>query len=80
MSFQMLQFDPRKRISVQDTLEHPYLATYHDAANEPVAKTIFKADFESIEMDKQKLRRKYLLHSSAVCLEMQPQHSCVCTT
>jgi len=54
---QMLQFDPRKRISVQDTLEHPYLATYHDAANEPVAKTIFKADFESIEMDKQKLRQ-----------------------
>jgi len=54
---QMLQFDPRKRISVQDALEHAYLSTYHDASNEPVAKAIFKADFESMEMDKQKLRQ-----------------------
>ena len=55
---QMLQFDPRKRISVQDALEHPYLATYHDASNEPVANAVFKADFENFEMDKHKLRRK----------------------
>jgi len=54
---QMLQFDPRKRISVQDALEHPYLATYHDASNEPVAKAVFKADFENFEMDKHKLRQ-----------------------
>merc|ERR1711907_229501 len=53
---QMLQFDPRKRISVQDALEHPYLATYHDPSNEPVANGEFKADFEDIKMDKQKLR------------------------
>jgi hypothetical protein len=52
----MLQFDPRNRISVQDALEHPYLATYHDASNEPVAEAVFKADFENFEMDKQKLR------------------------
>jgi len=54
---QMLQFDPRKRISVQTALEHPYLATYHDASNEPVAKSVFKADFEDLEMTKQKLRQ-----------------------
>ena len=54
----MLQFDPRKRISVQDALEHPYLATYHDPSNEPVAKSTFKADFENFDMDKPKLRRE----------------------
>lgn len=58
---QMLQFDPRKRISVADALEHPYLATYHDASNEPVAKSVFKADFENFEMDKSKLRQ--LVHA-----------------
>ena len=58
---QMLQFDPRKRISVADALEHPYLATYHDASNEPVAKSVFKADFENFEMDKAKLRQ--LVHA-----------------
>jgi len=54
---QMLQFDPRKRISVQAALEHPYLATYHDPTNEPVASGVFKADFENIDMDKTKLRQ-----------------------
>jgi len=53
----MLQFDPRKRISVQDALENPYLGTYHDPGNEPVAKTLFTADFEDIKMTKEKLRR-----------------------
>lgn len=53
----MLQFDPRKRISVSAALEHPYLATYHDASNEPVAKSVFMADFEDIEMTKHKLRQ-----------------------
>jgi len=52
----MLQFDPRKRIGVVDCLQHPYLATYHDPTNEPVASEIFIADFEDIVMTKGKLR------------------------
>eukprot|EP00656_Telonema_subtile_P015566 TRINITY_DN1817_c0_g1_i3.p1 TRINITY_DN1817_c0_g1~~TRINITY_DN1817_c0_g1_i3.p1 ORF type:complete len:425 (-),score=135.18 TRINITY_DN1817_c0_g1_i3:176-1450(-) len=48
----MLQFDPRKRITVSEALAHPYLATYHDPENEPVSSRVFEADFEGYEMDK----------------------------
>lgn len=33
----MLQFDPRKRITVEEALRHPYLAQLHDPASEPSA-------------------------------------------
>lgn len=33
----MLQFDPRKRISVRQALAHPYLASLHDEHEEPTA-------------------------------------------
>jgi len=51
----MLQFDPRKRITVSEALEHPYLATYHDPENEPVSQKKFHAGFEEIDMDKETL-------------------------
>jgi hypothetical protein len=31
----MLTFDPRTRINVSEALEHPWLASYHDATDEP---------------------------------------------
>lgn len=36
----MLTFDPDKRITVYEALEHPYLSAYHDPADEPVGKPI----------------------------------------
>ena len=33
----MLQFDPRKRITVEEALQHPYLSQLHDPASEPSA-------------------------------------------
>jgi len=33
----MLEFDPRKRINVEDALKHPWLAQLHDEAAEPSA-------------------------------------------
>lgn len=33
----MLQFDPRRRISVEEALAHPWLAQLHDEAAEPAA-------------------------------------------
>lgn len=32
----MLTFDPAKRISVDEAIEHPYLASLHDINSEPV--------------------------------------------
>ena len=31
----MLRFDPKERITVEDALRHPYLATFHDPMAEP---------------------------------------------
>ncbi|KAI9218044.1 kinase-like domain-containing protein [Blastocladiella britannica] len=42
----MLQFDPAQRISVEDALAHPYLATYHDADEEPAHAQEFDFRFE----------------------------------
>jgi mitogen-activated protein kinase 1/3 len=30
----MLEFDPFKRITVEEALAHPYLAQYHDESDE----------------------------------------------
>ncbi len=31
----MLQFNPHKRITVEEALSHPYMATLHDPSDEP---------------------------------------------
>ena len=38
---QLLVFDPAKRIDVVKALEHPYLASYHDEAEEPSCPSLF---------------------------------------
>jgi len=45
----MLAFDPSRRISVESALEHPYLAIWHDASDEPDCPTTFDFDFEVVE-------------------------------
>lgn len=48
----MLTFDPQRRITVEEALEHPYLSIWHDPADEPVCNEKFEFSFESInEMD-----------------------------
>jgi len=53
----MLKWDPRKRINVVESLEHPYLAEYHDPIDEPVAIPIDDFEFErpDIEIDELKM-------------------------
>ena len=47
----MLTFDPTIRITVPDALEHPWLASYHDVADEPECPTKFEGwrKFEELE-------------------------------
>ncbi len=42
---QMLQFDPARRITVEDAICHPYVKEYHDwdAGNEPVRAACYTA-------------------------------------
>jgi mitogen-activated protein kinase 1/3 len=42
----MLVFDPAERITVEDALAHPYLATLHDINDEPACSSPFDYDFE----------------------------------
>ncbi|KAH9914828.1 CMGC/MAPK/ERK protein kinase [Fomitopsis serialis] len=43
---QLLHFDPAKRITCDQALNHPYLAVWHDPADEPVCPTPFDFIFE----------------------------------
>lgn len=42
----MLQFDPARRITVQEALEHPYLTEMHADSREPVCGVTFDSAFE----------------------------------
>jgi len=43
----MLVFDPTKRITVEQALEHPYLSSLHDLSDEPVCHGALNFDFDS---------------------------------
>ncbi|GLB37382.1 putative protein kinase superfamily protein [Lyophyllum shimeji] len=43
---QMLCFDPAKRISCEQALNHPYFQVWHDPADEPVCESKFDFSFE----------------------------------
>lgn len=55
----MLAFDPSSRISVEEALEHRYLAIWHDASDEPPCPTTFDFHFEVVE-DVQEMRKMIL--------------------
>lgn len=55
----MLAFDPSRRISVEEALEHPYLAIWHDASDEPDCPIPFTFDFEVID-DVNEMRKMIL--------------------
>ncbi|CAI5720521.1 unnamed protein product [Peronospora destructor] len=52
----MLLFDPAKRISVEEALEHPYLASLHNLGDEPVADSVFSFDFEKEDLTESRLK------------------------
>ncbi|RPD64429.1 kinase-like protein [Lentinus tigrinus ALCF2SS1-7] len=47
----LLVFDPASRITVQQALEHPWLAAYHDVSDEPSCPEVFERwrDIEKLE-------------------------------
>lgn len=45
----MLAFDPTRRVSVEQALEHRYLQIWHDASDEPGCPTPFDFTFEVVE-------------------------------
>jgi serine/threonine protein kinase len=51
----MLTFSPTKRITVEDALTQPYLASLHDPSDEPLAHAEFSFEFERMALNKQVL-------------------------
>uniref|UniRef100_A0A671R8V5 Mitogen-activated protein kinase 7-like n=1 Tax=Sinocyclocheilus anshuiensis TaxID=1608454 RepID=A0A671R8V5_9TELE len=56
----MLRFDPRERISACQALEHPYLAKYHDADDEPVCVPAFDFEFDRQPVGKEQIKEAIL--------------------
>ncbi|CAH0484775.1 unnamed protein product [Peronospora farinosa] len=52
----MLVFDPRKRITIQEALAHPYLSLVRDRSVEKTCPSSFDFAFENADLTKQKLQ------------------------
>ena len=52
----MLKWDPRKRITVQKALEHPYLSDFHDPVDEPEGIPLEEFDFEKNNISLEELK------------------------
>lgn len=52
----MLQIHPRKRISVEDALSHPFFAQLHSPQDEPVSKKTFDFSFEKEKLTRLRLK------------------------
>lgn len=63
----MLRFDSRKRISVTQALEHPYLAKYHDADDEPICVPAFDFEFDKLQLNNDQIKE-------AILMEIQDFH------
>lgn len=50
MLSKMLIFDPKKRISAVDALEHPYMEPYHDPTDEPACEIKFDWSFNDADL------------------------------
>ena len=46
----MLNFDPKKRITAEEALKHPYLSPYHDPTDEPIAEDKFDWNFNDADL------------------------------
>lgn len=67
----MLIFDPRKRITVEEALNHPYLASLHDINDEPTCQAPFSFDFEEPNLTEDQIRE--LIYQEA-CLYNPPPY------
>ncbi|KAG6855450.1 hypothetical protein H0H87_002679 [Tephrocybe sp. NHM501043] len=69
-----LTFDPKKRITVEEALAHPYLEAYHDPDDEPVAPPLdpefFEFDLHKDDISREQL--KELLYEEIMTFQPAP--------
>lgn len=67
----MLTFDPKKRISVEDALNHPYLAALHCPDDEPTTTPVSAFDFEFEIYDLKREDYKDLLYEEVMLYQSE---------
>lgn len=72
--YKTLTFDPKKRMTVEECLAHPYLANYHDPDDEPcappLAPSFFDFDLRKDTISKEEL--KVLLYDEICAFKVSP--------
>ena len=66
---QLLQLDPKKRVSPEEALAHKYLSRYHDLKDEPICTPPFDFSFEKKLLTKDELKQ-------AITDEIMDYHKC----
>uniref|UniRef100_A0A0C9RGX2 Mitogen-activated protein kinase n=1 Tax=Wollemia nobilis TaxID=56998 RepID=A0A0C9RGX2_9CONI len=61
----MLTFDPTKRITVENALAHPYLASLHDVSDEPICTTPFAFESEHNNLSEEQMRELIYMEALA---------------
>lgn len=52
----MLVFDPSKRITVEEALNHPFISSLHEINEEPICQTPFIFDFEQSSLTEEDIK------------------------
>jgi len=74
--FKMLTIHPRKRITVNQALKHPYFSSLHSSDDEPVAERPFDFSFEDEKLYRvriQELIWQEVCHFRPSCLPLPPR-------
>ena len=66
---QLLQLDPKKRVTAEEALTHKYLNRYHDLKDEPICSPPFDFSFEKKLLTKDELKQ-------AITDEIMDYHKC----
>ncbi|KAJ7299999.1 hypothetical protein O6H91_13G014000 [Diphasiastrum complanatum] len=62
----LLRFDPTKRLTAEEALEHPYLAHLHDISDEPTCDIQFNLDYYDSSLTVEHIRRLIWIEASRV--------------
>ncbi|AES88721.1 putative mitogen-activated protein kinase CMGC-MAPK family [Medicago truncatula] len=65
----MLVFDPSKRITVEEALNHPYMSSLHEINEEPVCPSPFVFDFEQATLNEDDIKELIWRESLNFCKE-----------
>lgn len=53
----MLEIHPKKRISIEKALEHPFLESLHNPEDEPTTDSVFDFEFENDDLSRERIQQ-----------------------